>query len=136
MREHLNLNKLALRTSNILLDNRLMHHCNLLKRQLTSQHNHICPLRVELYSLTIGDIALCRDMYLNTHLICIEDYRQIRCNNSIYTLLLSSVDHRVHQCQLCVVDNRIDCKVGLYSVFVRNTVNLRHIVSSEVSCRS
>ena len=101
--EHLHSQTLPARASHIPALQLLGDGCNLLKAQLTCQHNHIGPLGVELRRFNIGDIALGGDMHLHTHLATIHNGCHIGCDNGIDTLLYGSVDNLTHRLHLVIV---------------------------------
>ena len=109
---------------------------NLLQTQLTCQHNHIGPLRVELRSLDVRDVALRGDMHLHTHLAGIHNGGNIGRNDGINTLLQGAVNNRTHILHLGIVEDGIDRKVGFYARLVSRMHDGGQVVKCEVHRRA
>ena len=64
MTEHLYAYQLAVGSANVLLLNLLEDISHLVHVQLTCQHHHVGKLSIELQSLSVADVELCRQMNL------------------------------------------------------------------------
>ena len=133
--EHLNLNQLTRRATDVLLLNLLRDIGNLLQRQLACQHHDICPLREELNSRDVRDVALRRDVHLHAHLAGVEDGGKVGSDDGVDALSLCAVDDAAHNLHLRVVDNDVHREVGLDTRSVCHADNLRKVIEREVYAR-
>ena len=135
MSKHFDLDQLALRASDVVLDNGSMDGLDLLEGQFPCQDHRIGPLREEFYGLGVRDVALGRDVDLLSDAAGIEDGGHIGGDDGIDPLTAGTVDDLLHGAQFVLIDDGIDRQVGLYPRSVGRSHNLGQVVEGKVGRR-
>ena len=133
--EHLDANKLALRSADILFDNLIVNLANLLQVEFARKNNYIGKLCIELKCLDVRDVQLGRKMNLLTNLVAISHHCYIRCDYSRNFGLLCSINNLTHEHKILTVDNSINSQITLQSIILTNLSHLFQVVNRESAGR-
>ena len=133
MSKDLYLNQFALRAADVVLLNILGYLRHLTQRQLASRDHHIGKLGEESHRLDIANVALRRDMHLDTNAVGVGYHSHVAGDDGADTNTLGLVDEMMHLVNLMVIDYRIDRQVGTQTMLMGNTANLFQVFDGEVS---
>ena len=109
---------------------------HLLEIQFAGEHHHVGPLGVELHGLTVGDVALGRDVDFDPRAVGVEDRRKVGGDDCIDPFAAGCVDQPVGVVQLLVVEDRIDREVAFDAGPFRDADDPAQVFDGEVRRRA
>ena len=134
--EHLEAHEIAMRAADIVAHDGIAYGGYLLHIELTGQHHHVGPLRVESHRLDIAHIDLSGDMHLHPYRTGIHDGRHIAGDNGRDAAVAHGTDHLAASLELGVIDNGVDREIGLHSGLAAYRGDVAEIVEGEVDRRA
>ena len=132
MTEHFNAHQLSVGSADVLLLYLLEDISHLVHVQLACQHHHVGKLSIELQSLSVADVELCRQMNLLSDFTTVRHDSHVRRNDSRNLSLLGSIDYLVHQLHILVVDDGVDGQIALHAVLGTDSSDVVQVVYGEM----
>ena len=136
MSEDFDLHEFATRATDVVVADELSDFRHLAQGQFTGGDDDVGEASIVAHSLDVGDVALGRDMHLDTYLICVGDNGHIGSDDGTDAGFFSGMQQGVHLLNLVVVNDGVDGEVGAHAYSVRHRANASQVVDSEVGRRT